>query len=481
MAHTTIRKALPWAVVDAATTALTAVIGLLVLSRLLDPRDFGVVALAQSIVATAQMFTSGGIREAVIRHRPVDVAYRDSAHWLAVSLGLLGFLVCCGIAAAFALFGDEAILGPVLAASAITLVFAGFSIVPEALLARKLRTAALARRTMLAKAVYTAVACGLAIAGWGLWSIVTATILQVVVSTITLWVAQPRLPKLRLKLAHVRDLLGYGWAVSLESALWSLTARAFVMLVGFVHGVQTLGYVNLAMRSTEVFSSLLSAVNSRFALPMFAKAQHSLDQVRMIHRRATELLNLVSAPVFVGLCLTAHDWVPLFLGVKWLPAVPLIEAFSLAWAIVFTRMLAGDCVRVTGHPRALLPQAVVAGMATAVGVLLTRGQEMVIVAYVWVIARTLITAPMSIGLLKKYAGLGYLDQARPLIRPFVAAALMAGAVLGGRLALPTPLDPEGSLPRLALDVGLGVMAYAAACGLLYRGEIKALRMRISPA
>jgi O-antigen/teichoic acid export membrane protein len=338
---------------------------------------------------------------------------------------------------------------------------------------RKLRTGALARRTILAKAVYTALACGLAIAGWGLWSIVVAGVVQLAVSALTLWMAQPRLPRWRFQWAHARQILAYGWAVSAEAALWSLAGRAFVMMVGVVHGVQTLGYVNIAMRSTEVFSTLLTAVNARFALPLFSRVQGSMSRIRDVYRQGTELLNLASAPIFVGLSLTAADWVPLILGTQWLPAIPLIQAFSLAWAVVFSRMLVGDCVRVAGHPRALLPQAVVAAIAMVAAVLVTAGQSMLTVALAWVAARTVVTAPLTAYLLRRVAGLQLIDQARPLARPFICACLMSAAVLAARSAAPWGDAPPGSASRLAFDILIGAGVYLAAAFVLFRRELRA--------
>jgi O-antigen/teichoic acid export membrane protein len=479
MARPAIRRALPWAVLESGTTAFTAVLGLLILSRLLTPDDFGIVALAQSIVATVQLFTAMGIREAVIRHRPVDVSYYDTAHWLAVGLAFVGFALCSAIALWFVFVAHETLLGVVLAASAINIVFAGFNILPDALLGRKLRTAALARRTLLSKAVYTVLACGLAIAGWGLWSIVIATVLQTAVSTLTLWIAQPRLPNLRLRPSQARDILSYGWAVSADAALWSFASRAFIMMVGLVHGVTTVGYLNLAMRTTEVLSALLTAVNNRFSLPLFAHAQASLPRVRSIYARGTELLNAVSAPVFVGLCLTAPDWIPLFLGHKWLPAVGLVQAFSLAWVIVFTRMLVGDCVRVTGHPRALLPQAVLSATAMVGLVLLTRGHTMLSIAVAWGFARALIAAPWSMMLLRRFAGLTVAAQLKPLMRPALAVAAMTGAVFAVRHAMGWADAPQGHGLRLAADIAVGGAVYIAVAAMMFRREIGQFRTRLA--
>lgn len=473
MVQTSPRKALPWAVVDGLTTAVTAAVSLVILSQILEPRDFGLVAFAQSVVATAQMFAAAGIKEAVIRARHPDMFYQDTAHWLAVALSTIAFFVCLGIAGAQWVLGHE-LVALVLAAQATTLLFGGFSLLPEAVLTRKMRTAALARRTMLAKVLYAGCAIGLAFAGFGVWSIVIAAILQLALSTAMLWQAQPRYPRFRFSASKARQILGFGWAISAETVLWSLTGRVFVMAVGLVHGLTVLGYVNIAMRSTEVFSALLQAINSKFAMPLFSRAQADPEKVRSVFFKATELINVAAAPVFVGLGLTAPDWVPVFLGAKWAPAVPMVQILSFVWALIFTRMLAGDCVRVMGHPRALLPPAIVAGIASIAAVFLTAGASMVAVIYAWG-ARTVFTLPMSLALVQRYAGIGVVEQLRPLMRPLSAVLVLAIVVLGVRSAL----AEAPALLRLAASIAAGGGAYLLVCFAYYgrRGGLRALGLR----
>jgi O-antigen/teichoic acid export membrane protein len=467
MAHTSIRKALPWAVIDTATSGASTAIGLVILSRLLSTTDFGVIGLAQATVGLVGTVATSGIRESIIRHRPTDLAFQDSAHWLAVLLNLAGFAVCGVIAAAIAWRGDDTIALAVLAFGAIGFV-SGFSLLPDALLTRKMRTAALAKRTMLSKAVYIVSACGLAIAGFGLWSIVIASALQAITSTIALWSAQPRRPKLRLSLAHARGIVSYGWAILAETLLWAMTGRVFTLLIGSVHGVATLGYVTFAMKTTDVVSTLLSGVYSKFGLSLFSQARHSSAELSTVFVRFTEAMNVVSAPIFVGMALTAQDWVPIVFGAKWEPAIPMTQVLCVAWALIFTRKLAGDLVRASGHPRALLPSALVAGVTTCLSVFITKGLPMVAVVYGWA-ARIPLTLPIGISQVQKYANLGWAAQLRPLLRPALGCAAMAAVVLGLQAAMNAP--PQGSLTRLVGSVLLGATTYGAVVAMFFRQAI----------
>ena len=88
-----LHKAVPWAIVDSTSTGLLGILTLSILTRFLDAEDFGAVALVQSMVILIQLLTSLGLTEAVIQRRVINPHYIDSAFWLSITMGVLGFLL----------------------------------------------------------------------------------------------------------------------------------------------------------------------------------------------------------------------------------------------------------------------------------------------------------------------------------------------------------------------------------------------------
>jgi hypothetical protein len=84
-------------------------VGNLILTRLLFPEAFGLMALVQVFLSGLQMFSDIGIQTSVIRSkRGEDPAFLDTAWTVQVLRGGLLWLGCLGIAGPAAAFYEEA-------------------------------------------------------------------------------------------------------------------------------------------------------------------------------------------------------------------------------------------------------------------------------------------------------------------------------------------------------------------------------------
>lgn len=467
------RRSIPWAVLDSVGAAAIGAMTLVVLSRVLTPTEFGVVALAQSIALIVQTFASLGLGPAIVRSRPIDVRRDDTAFWAALCAGVIGFVICGAAALVLWTTSGSTTLLLVVAAEGASCLFVGASLVPTALLERKLRMEFLAKRTLLARGVFFAVAVGLAYGGAGLWSVIAAGFAQNLVGTAVLFAYWHRKPGLHFSWPNLRSLLSIGIPVMLEGALWSIQERVFLILVGAIHGLATLGLVTVVMQATGVVSALLASVAGRMGLPVFAALQGAPERMKAAFHTATEALMFVAAPVFLGLLVTAGDWVPLILGEKWIATVPLIQILCVARLLSLSRSFAGPYITALGHPRSLLGPAVAGVSITIVALLFTRGLAPEFVVYAWT-TRLLVTIPTSFYLLSLYARVSLGFQLRPLVGPLVAAAVMVGSVLLWR----SQVDLTGwtflvseQFWRLGAEIAVGVVVFSASAALIYRQHI----------
>ena len=458
---------------DSVGTAAIGAITLVVLSRVLTPTEFGVVALAQSIVLIVQTFASLGLGPAIVRFRPIDVRRDDTAFWAALASGLCGFVICCLAALVLWSTSGSTTLLFVVAAEGISCLFVGASIVPTALLERKLRMEFLAKRTLLARGVFFAVAVSLAYGGAGVWSVIAAGFAQNLVGTAVLFAYWHRKPRLQFSWDYLKSLLSIGIPVMLEGALWSVQERVFLILVGAIHGLTTLGFVTVAMQATNVVATLLASVAGRMGLPVFSSLQSAPERMKAAFATATEAIMFFAAPVLLGLLVTAGDWVPLILGDKWISIVPLVQVLCVARLLMLSRAFAGPYITALGHPTALFTTALAGAAVTIVALLFTRGLTPEFVIYAWT-ARLLVTTPASFYLLEKYARLSPPFQLRPLLGPLLATGIMVVLVLLWR----SQADFSGwsllvseQVWRLSAEVAVGAVAFSATAALIYRQQI----------
>jgi teichuronic acid exporter len=465
------RSVVPWAVVDSVGVGLLGFLTLGIMTRVLTPTDFGSVAFAQAIVLMTQLVIALGINEALIQRRPINMLHIDSAFWVSVCLGIIGFLFCAGIGLYFIYFMDQSLVGTILIIEGTACMFTGLNLLPSAMLDRKLRTKAIARRTVLGRLSYCLVAISLAVAHFGVWSIVIAGVVQNLILTTIFWRGQKRWPKRRFSMPHAKQLIAFGFPVMLEGALWAFLTRGFNLLIGAIHGLNVLGLVSVAFKATDALSNIVGSVAGRIGLPFFSSMQQDRERLQRAFLKITQMMAFVSTPIFVGLALTAHQWVPLLLGDKWPDAIPMIVVLCLIWVTSFTRIFVSPYLRALGHPRALLLPGLCASMCTIGAVFVTAGHAPIYIILAWA-CRVAVTYPLGIHLLKKYAGISVSQQLKPLITPLFCAATMAICVLAAQAAM-----ADHGLPLLAVllvSMAVGAISYAAMVLFMHRHALPEL-------
>ena len=459
------RRVVPWAIVDSLGVGLLGFLTLAIMTRVLTPADFGSVAFAQAIVLMTQLVISLGINEALIQRRPINMLHIDSAFWLSASLGIAGFLFCAGIGIYFIEFMQQTLVGTILIVEGTACLFSGLNLLPSAMLDRKLRTKAIAHRTVAGRLSYCLVAIGLALAHFGVWSIVIAGVVQNIILTAIFWRGQLRWPQRRFSLPHARQLVAFGFPVMLEGALWAFLTRGFNLLIGAIHGLNVLGLVSVAFKASDALSNIVGSVAGRIGLPLFSSMQQDRERLQRSFMQVTQVMAFVATPIFVGLALTAQLWVPLLLGDKWPDVIPMIVVLCLVWVTSFTRIFVSPYLRALGHPRALLLPGVCASICTIAVVFLTADHAPIYIILAWS-CRVAVTYPLGLYLLRKYAGISIAQQFKPLAVPLLCTGLMAACVL----AVQSGIAAWGwsQFSALLISIAVGAASYAAIVLLVYR-------------
>jgi hypothetical protein len=159
--------------------------------------------------------------------------------------------------------------------------------------------------------------------------------------------------------------------------------------------------------------------------PAFARLQHDHASLRRAWLRGTQLVAALNVPAFLGMAVVAPDFVPVVLGNRWLPAVPVLQLLCLAgvaqsvqtlnWSVLQAVGDSGRLLRFMAVSTVITVGAFVAGLrwgVVGVAGLYAAARAIVAVAYAWTTCR-------RVGL--------------PLL------AYGRGVVHGARLALPMAL------------------------------------------
>ncbi|NJC08775.1 O-antigen/teichoic acid export membrane protein [Polymorphobacter fuscus] len=460
---------------------LIGFVSTIVLSRLLFPADFGLVAIAVAVQAIVGSVTELSTASALIRHDDPQDAHFDSVFTLNIlRAGFICLLLFGSAHAAASLYNDERLVD-ILYVLGLSALIGGFFNPKTALFARELRFAQEFVLAVPQKLVGLVVALAIALLYQSYWALIIGGVAAQFAGLLTSYLLLPYRP--RFSLVHGREFMGFSVWIGLERAVGALNQRAAPLLIGYALGNAQLGYFafgdNLAGLPTREATAPVSGV----FLPAFSKVKSDKAVLRDTYQRAQALLCAIALPVGFGFAAIAHPLILLAVGDKWLPSVIVVQvlagvfAIDMLWAGIWPVALALGETQLLFRREVIntsirLP-LIIAGLSfgALVGVLVARTVSSIVIFVLnMVLVRTLLDLPVrrqlaangrTIGATAVMVmGLALLQQSIDFFRPgavsIVSLALLTlvGAVLYGATVLALwiragrPAGPEETILSL---------------------------------
>lgn len=401
---------------------------LLVLARLLVPREMGLVAYASFFTNLLILMAGFGLGPAVVQRRDLEPAHLDAAFWMVVVLGIMGAGLAQGIAFAIGLGLNKPDVIPIIQVLGLGVVFGALAAVPSAVLVRAMRFRALAARTLASAVVGSAVGISMALKGFGVWSLVAQHLCAQFTGLILLWLASHWYPRFRFSLPHLRHLAGFGANILMTRLTTQVSTRSIDFLIGTFIGDAALGYFHVGSQFVRLLRHILLRAIQGIALPVFARLQDDLPRARTSIRLASQAASVVAMPAFIGVAVLAPPIIRLSVGEKWVEiAVPIVRMLAMLGIVNTVAVVNTSVLEGMGRPSwALLIRVVnaVVGVA-AFFIALPWGLFAVTGAFV---ARAYLVMPLQFYLLRRLTRLRIGNYLRQFVAPLSACLVMAVVV-----------------------------------------------------
>ena len=463
---------LGWTSLAAAVNALVQLGVVAVLARQLEPAAFGLLAMAVVATRFVACFAQWGMAQTLVQRAELSSAHLSAAVVLAAaaSSALAAGLALAAPTFAAAFHTPE--LTRVLRVYAWTLPMAALSALPMALLRRAAQHATASSIEVISYAVgYGGVGIAAAMAGWGVWSLVAASLAQ-----------QALLLLLGASLARYqlcwpipapawRELLGRGSGYSLISFLEFLWSNLDSLVIGRALGPALLGVFNRAQLLASLPVEQAVNAGSKVMFPALAGWQH--DRTRLVEGFWLMLAGsgLVSVALAAGIAAAAPDLVAALLGPAWGAAAPLVAALAIGVPATFVYVACGITLDSLALLRGKLILQALTLIVKALALWLALAHGLV-----WLAA-----AVVAAEWLRAAAGLRLISHALQLdaaiLRGLLAAMLLLGLAMyaavwsAHQLSLGWGLGWAMSLPlRLGAQVLAGAAVLAGAWSLAWRRQ-----------
>lgn len=321
-----------WGTVSIVTVTLFQLVFMGVMARLLEPADFGLVAIAHVALRFYSYFAQVGTAPALIQKETVDDG--DIRAALALSIGVSGFFFVLALATAGLVerFFEIKSLALVMQVLAVNFIVFGFSAVPLGLMRRNKLFKALAIIEIVSYvAGYGAIGLSAAFYGAGVWALVAAFISQTLIAAV-MGYSVIRHP---LGLKHTKKqrnhFIGYGGRYSIIGFVEFLTSNIDSLVVGKLMGATTAGYYNRSLLLANLPVQNPTKVLTQVLFPVMSSMSGDHDKQSISLQLSALLVGIYAFAVGLGLSVAAPDIVLVLLGKKWIDSIPVLTilAFSV--------------------------------------------------------------------------------------------------------------------------------------------------------
>lgn len=317
-----IKRGILWRMAEVVGAEFFAFCSFLVLTWLLAPEQFGVVALATMLIMVAQLVLYQGIGEALVQKEGIDEPFFSSALWMNVLLASVAALGLIGVSSWLADAFAEPRFGPVLRAIAPLLLVYALSGILQAKLRRDLKLKAFAFASIAATLCGALVAIVMALMDFEAWSLVGRQWVYALISTAMFLFYGAWWPRLLLAREHVRALAGFGLNVIGAALLRFGLRQVDLLFLGFHLPAKQVGLYFLATRLLNTVGQLTYHSIQKIGLPVLSRLQS--DPVR--HQAGVisilRLTCMICLPIFLGMATTADLFVPIMFGSAWTGSIP---------------------------------------------------------------------------------------------------------------------------------------------------------------
>jgi O-antigen/teichoic acid export membrane protein len=445
---------------------------LMILARLLEPRDYGLVGMVTAFTGVLSLFRDFGLSSAAVQRADVTEEQISTLFWINLAVGTVLALLTASLAPAVAAFYHEPRLLPVTLVMAAGFLFNAAGVQHSVLLQRNMRFTTLAMISTISLIISTVIAIAGAKAGYGYWALVAMTVALPLTATIGFWLAARWVPGRPRRKAGIRSMMRFGGTLTLNSLLAYLAYNAEKILIGRFWGAEAIGIYGRAYQLINIPTENLNSAVGEVAFSALSRIQDDLARLKSYFLKGYSLVLGLTLPITIACALFPDDIISVFLGPKWGATVPIFRLLAptilifaiinpLGW-LLFSLGLVGRSLKMA----LVFSPLIIAGYALG----LPYGPKGVAFAY---------SAVMTLCVLAHIAWavhgtvISFWDVLRVVSRPLASGILAGAFTLALRSIYGQTLSP---LPRLVLESGILLVVFAAT--LLFVAGQKSLYLDI---
>lgn len=424
----------------------------IILARLLEPADYGNVAIVMVFISLANVIIDGGLNSALIQKKNADIIDFSTIFYTTLVLSVIVYSALFFVSSWVGAFYGNIELVKIIRVLGITLFCGAVNSIQNAYLSKKLLFKKLFFCSFLGVVISGIIGIILALSGAGLWALVFQYLSLSITTMIVMWLTVKWRPKLVFSFERFSSLFNFGWKIFFTNIIMSLFENVRSLIIGKVYNSSSLAFFDRGKSVPSIVMDNVNASIQSVMFPVLSERQDNLDDIKNLMRKSIRLSSYVIFPLLVGLLVVAEPLVNVLLTEKWLNAVPYVRIFCVALIIMPIQNVNIVAIKAIGNSALILRLETIKKIIEVV--ILILSVKINVQAIAWgVVIYNFISLFINLYPAKKIIHYGYFQQFSDAAKPLLLSIIMGGSVLLLKLLILSPLL------LLLLSTIVGVIVY----------------------
>lgn len=413
-----------WSFIDnIANLGITFIVGI-ILARLLNPREFGLIGMLTIFIAISQSFIDSGFSQALIRKQNCTQTDYSTVFYFNIVVGVSVYIILFINAKSIGFFFHEPILKELIRVLGLGLIINSISIIQSTLLAKRIDFKLQAKISVIASSFSGIISIYLAYSGWGVWSLVSLMLIKYSLNSLLLWLWSKWKPIWCFSIISFKELFSFGSKLLVSGLIDTIYRNVYYLVIGKYFSSAELGFYTRADQFQSLPSSNLQGIIGRVSYPVLLTIQNDISRLRENYKRIIKSSMLVTFILMLGMAAVARPMILTLIGEKWEPSIIYLQMLCFVGMFYPLNALNLNMLQVQGRSDLFLRLEIIKKILAV---------PIIIIGVIWgikvmilgMIINTLIAYYLNSYWSGRFIGYSFFEQIKDIFPSFLLALVMS--------------------------------------------------------
>ena len=309
-----------WSFINTGGTQILGLVFGIVLARLLDPSDFGNIAIIIFFTAIANVFVDAGLSHALIRDQACSKIDYDSVFYFGIFISIVCGILLYISAEYIAVFYDEPILEILMQVLSVSPIIYALMAINSTIITKNLDFKLKAKLSLFSIITTSLIAIWMAFNNYGIWSLLVMQILNPFLLMSLLWIKVEWKPDLQFSIDSIKKYINFGLKLSISNFINVFYKNIYVLVIGKSYSSADVGFYTRADSLKNLPAVMLDKVISRVTFPLLSKLQNNSSDRLKYNVKIIKFTAMIVVPIMFGMAAVSEQLIVTLVGEKWLPS-----------------------------------------------------------------------------------------------------------------------------------------------------------------